>query len=235
MLQFSISYLFNQSLDTLLPAALRSLNLASKRLEAKGYLSVRWDLFLAILLLCFIGFASAVFFFVLFIVSSARILPLFSSHFISSDLVTPCCLTTVLYWFVDNFSESKRSGFFLWIRWFRTFACYFPFECCFAFEFDLAQHRPIHVAHPKAVDSLPLCACLFYLSQCFYRCWNIAVRVLCGRGRVLELYVAVQILLNFERSVAVFAFNCGADQFNCLFQCRRNVVHSAILQLYWFS
>ena len=112
MLQFSISYLFNQSLDTLLLAALRSLNLASKRLEAKGYLSVRWDLFLAILLLCFIGFASAVFFFVLFIVSSARILPLFSSHFISSDLVTPCCLTTVLYWFVDNFSESKRSGFF---------------------------------------------------------------------------------------------------------------------------
>ena len=112
MLQFSISYLFNQSLDTLLLAALRSLNLASKRLEAKGYLSVRWDLFLAILLLCFIGFASAVFFFVLFIVSSARILPLFSSHFISSDLMTPCCFTTVSYWFVDNCSESKRSSVF---------------------------------------------------------------------------------------------------------------------------
>ena len=60
----------------------------------------------------------------------------------------------------------------------------------------------------------------------------LAVQVLCGRGRVLELYVAVQILLNFERSIAVFAFNCGAAQFNCLFQCRRNVVHSAILQLY---
>ena len=50
--------------------------------------------------------------------------------------------------------------------------------------------------------------------------------------RVLELYVVVQILVNFERSVAVFAFNCGTAQFNCLFQCRRNVVHSAILQLY---
>ena len=114
MLQFSISLLFNQSLDTLLPAALRSLNLASNRLEARGYLPVHEDLFLAILLLCFIGFASAVFFFVLFIVSSARILPLFSSHFISSDLVTPCCFTTVLYWFVDNFSESKRSSVFFY-------------------------------------------------------------------------------------------------------------------------
>ena len=112
MLQFLISYLFNQSLDTLLPAALRSLNLASNRLEARGYLSVREDLFLAILLLCFNGFASPVFFFVLFIVSSARILPLFSSYFISSDLMTPCCFTTVSYWFVDNCSESKRSSVF---------------------------------------------------------------------------------------------------------------------------
>ena len=49
---------------------------------------------------------------------------------------------------------------------------------------------------------------------------------------MLELYAAVQILLNFEPSVAVFAFNFGAAQFNCLFQCRRNDVHSAILQLY---
>lgn len=43
------------------------------------------------------------------------------------------------------------------------------------------------------------------------------VRVLRGRSWVLELYMAVQILLTFERSVAVFAFNCGAAQFNCLF------------------
>ena len=55
MLRFSISFFFNQSLDTLLPAALRSLNSAIKRLEARGYLSVRWDLFPAILLLCLIG------------------------------------------------------------------------------------------------------------------------------------------------------------------------------------
>ena len=180
MLQFSISLLFNQSLDTLLPAALRSLNLASKRLEAKGYLSVHEDLSLAILYLCFIGFVSSVFFFVLFIVSSARILPLFSSHFISSDLVTPCCFTTVLYWFVDNFSESKRSSvFFLWIRRCRTFACYFPFECCFAFEFDLTQHRPIHVAHPQLLLTLShsvhvgftwVVVDVYKNSQCFYRC-----------------------------------------------------------------
>ena len=96
MLQFSISLLFNQSLDTLLPAALRSLNLASKRLEARGYLSVHEDLFLAILFLCFIGFASPVFFFVLFIVSSARILPLFSSHFISSFIFLQLCCTDLL-------------------------------------------------------------------------------------------------------------------------------------------
>ena len=48
-------FFLNQSLDTLLPATLRSLNSASKRLEVRGYLSVCWDLFPAILLLCLIG------------------------------------------------------------------------------------------------------------------------------------------------------------------------------------
>ena len=40
-------------------------------------------------------------------------------------------------------------------------------------------------------------------SQCISRCWADAVRVLCGRGRVLELYMAVQTWLTFERPVAV--------------------------------
>ena len=28
------------------------------------------------------------------------------------------------------------------------------------------QHRPIHVAHPQAVDSQPFSACSFHLSGC---------------------------------------------------------------------
>ena len=56
-------------LDTLLPAALCGLNSEIKRLEARGYLSVRWDLVPAILPICL--------FFVMVRVSSARILLLF--------------------------------------------------------------------------------------------------------------------------------------------------------------
>ena len=109
---FRFYFFFNQGLDTLLPADVRSLNSASKRLEVRGYLSVRWDLFLAILL-CFIGLAPPVFFFVLFRVSSARSLLPFFSHLNTSDLLTPCCFATVLYLLVDDLSESKRSVFSL--------------------------------------------------------------------------------------------------------------------------
>ena len=109
---FDFIFFLNQGLDTLLPADVRSLNSASKRLEVRGYLSVRWDLFLAILL-CLIGLAPPVFFFVLFRVSSARSLLLFFSHLITSDLLTPCCFATVFYPLVDDLSESKRSVFSL--------------------------------------------------------------------------------------------------------------------------
>ena len=84
---------------------------AGKGLEARGYLSVRRDLFPAILLLCL--------FFVMVRVSSARvrvssarILLLFFSHLGTSDLLTPCCFATVFYLLVDDFSESKRSSVF---------------------------------------------------------------------------------------------------------------------------
>ena len=60
-----------------------------------------FDLFPAILLLCLIGL-----FFVMVRVSSARILLLFFSHLITSDLLTPCCFATVLY------LSSKRSSVF---------------------------------------------------------------------------------------------------------------------------
>ena len=40
-----------------------------------------------------------------------------------------------------------------------------------------------------------------------------------GECRMLELHVAVQVLLACEGLVAVFAFHCGAVEFNCLFQC----------------
>ena len=52
----------------------------------------------------------------------------------------------------------KDPVFSLWNRQCRTFACYFPFDYCYAFEFDLGQHHPIHVAHPQAVDSI---LCMF--------------------------------------------------------------------------
>ena len=110
--RFSIFFL-NQGLDTLLLAVLRSLNSASKILEVRGYLSVRWNLFLAILPLCLIGPAPPVFFFALLRVSSARSLLLFFSDSITSDLLTPCCFAAVLYLLVDDFSESKRSVFSL--------------------------------------------------------------------------------------------------------------------------
>ena len=106
-------FFLNQGLDTLLLAVLRSLNSASKILEVRGYLSVRWNLFLAILLLCLIGPAPPVFFFALLRVSSARSLLLFFSDSITSDLLTPCCFAAVLYLLVDDFSESKRSVFSL--------------------------------------------------------------------------------------------------------------------------
>ena len=68
--QFRFFFL-NLSLDTLLSAALHGLNSEIKRLEARGYLSVRWDLVPAILPICL--------FFVMVRVSSARILLLFFS------------------------------------------------------------------------------------------------------------------------------------------------------------
>lgn len=75
--------------------ALFSLNLASKRLEARRCLLVCWDLFPAILLLCLVSLEPPVFFFVLFRVSSARNLLLFFSHWNTSDLLAPCCFATV--------------------------------------------------------------------------------------------------------------------------------------------
>ena len=106
-------FFLNQGLDTLLLAVLRSLNSASKILEVRGYLSVRWNLFLAILLLCLIGPAPPVFFVALLRVSPARSLLLFFSHLITSDQLTPCCFPAVLYLLVDDFSESKTSVFSL--------------------------------------------------------------------------------------------------------------------------
>ena len=82
---FDFILFLNQSLDTLLATALCSLNLASKN-------CVCWDLFL---LLCLNGL-ERLFFFILFRVSSARILLLCFSHLNTSYLVTPCCFATVL-------------------------------------------------------------------------------------------------------------------------------------------
>ena len=73
---------------------------------------MRGDLFTAILLLCLIGLAPPVFFFVMVRVSSVGSLLLFFSHLITSGLLTPCYFATVLYSLVDDFSESKRSVFF---------------------------------------------------------------------------------------------------------------------------
>ena len=145
---------FNQSLDTLLPAALRSLNSAIKRLEARGYLSVRWDLFPAILLLCLIGLVflrhgqsqfCKNFAFVFF--------PLNHQRSVDSLLLCNCFV----------FIIQKIQCFFMksTVGRCRTFACFFPFDCFLAFESDLAQHRPIH-----AVDSQPFSACLFHLTGC---------------------------------------------------------------------
>ena len=101
---FRFHFFFNQSLDTLLPAALRSLNSASKRLEVRGYLSVRWDLFPAILLLCLIGL-------VFLRHGQSQFCKNFAfvfSRLITSDLLTPCCFATVLY------LSSKRSSVFFY-------------------------------------------------------------------------------------------------------------------------
>ena len=100
---FRFHFFLNQSLDTLLPAALRSLNSASKRLEVRGYLSVRWDLFPAILLLCLIGL-------VFLRHGQSQFCKNFAfvfSRLITSDLLTPCCFATVSYLL------SKRSSAFL--------------------------------------------------------------------------------------------------------------------------
>ena len=99
-----IFFFLNQSLDTLIPAALRSLNSASKRLEVRGYLSVCWDLFPAILLLCLIGL-------VFLRHGQSQFCKNFAfvfSRLITSDLLTPCCFATVLY------LSSKRSSVFFY-------------------------------------------------------------------------------------------------------------------------
>ena len=105
-------HFFLESLDTLLPAALHSLNSTSKSLETSGYFSVCWDLFPWILLLFLIGLPSPVLCFFLFRVSSAVMLFLLFSHSNTNDLLTPCCFATVRYLCCDVFIESSKSKVF---------------------------------------------------------------------------------------------------------------------------
>ena len=182
MLRFAISFFFflNQSLDTLLPADLRSLNSASKRLEVRGYLSVCWDLFPAILLLCLIGL-------VFLRHGQSQFCKNFAfvfSRLITSDLLTPCCFATVLYLL------SKRSSvFFYEIDGVGLSLVSSPWIA--SLPLSLTLHNTgwftlLTLSHSLHVCFTWLVVDVYKNSQCISRCWADAVRVLCGRGAPVE-------------------------------------------------
>ena len=179
MLRFSISFFFNQSLDTLLPAALRSLNSAIKRLEARGYLSVRWDLFPAILLLCLIGLVfrhgqsqfCKNFAFVFF--------PLNHQRSVDSLLLCNCFVFIIqkiqcFFYEIDGVGLSLVSS--SWIA---------------SLPLSLTLHNAgwftlLTLSHSLRVCFTWLVVDVYKNSQCISRCWADAVRVLCGRGAPVE-------------------------------------------------
>ena len=161
---FNFFFFLNQGLDTLLLAVLRSLNSASKILEVRGYLSVRWNTpplshwpCTTCVLRCFAKsqfckkFASV--FFTL-------------NHQWSVDSLLLCsCVVLISWWFqwIQNISvflyEIDSVGLLLVTS---------PSIVASPLSLTLRmEYRPIHVAHPEAVDSQPFCAYLFHLSGCW--------------------------------------------------------------------
>ena len=93
--------------------------------------------------------------------------------------VCSACFTAVLYWFVDNFSESKDLVFFFYeYDGVGLSLVTSPSSVASLSVWPCATPANSRGTSSAAVDSQPLCACWFHWvvvdvyknSQCFYRC-----------------------------------------------------------------